>query len=616
MSALSKLAPLVLFGTAVAAQACGSVKNDDASYANGGRQYPVAGVIQGNVVYQGPLPCSQNGHIVGNAVLLVFDRRNPPPPDGLANTAVNFVVPGDALFANEPREPGPTRYCPRDHGVTGIVTRSAKFIISPMDAGSYVIQSFYDYTGDFLPTFKFRNLPMLGDIGGGAIDTSDPFQVIQYKDADGTTRTIPKGADANYSPIFIPVDVGIPGAVVPDSRRGVPTFTMPAEGFVADNVTVSIGLELKSTRPYFWPEGAEVPASSQGASAETDPNFVPVVVMEQDKQVEGQPSTSDVLAGPGQAILDEFQASFTSVKLNYGLPPPEVPVAVDPANPFHLQIAPPAAGGGILIWHNGTHTSYPGGNVLDDSVPETPTIPRLWPLVVFAKLKDDPGHANDPQELAAQGADLREPVVIIQGITLYKDSLFQMAEAAFVDPIPVEPSAKSLFDHVTVLMRPSVLCIDPRHIDKGGTLVTPHLLGNIPKDATQDADGKPQDGQPTHRLVDPIALAKSTQLQTLLSATTPFIIGCLPKGRYGINMVYPTGQAWSTPNEMGSCARKEGETRFPPDPASHPGTCATQARPVLYSQGTRAVIEIGDPKDPSVCEKNPVPSVCTTLLPE
>ena len=33
-------------------------------------------------LYQGPRPCSANGHIVGNAIVLVFDRRNPPPPSG------------------------------------------------------------------------------------------------------------------------------------------------------------------------------------------------------------------------------------------------------------------------------------------------------------------------------------------------------------------------------------------------------------------------------------------------------------------------------------------------------------------------------------------------------
>src|SRR5262249_44429241 len=156
----------------------------------------------------------------------------------------------------------------------------------------------------------------------------------------------------------------------------------------------------------------------------------------------------------------------------------------------------------------------------------------------------------------------------------FNDSLYAMATAEFTEPIPIEPTSKSLFDHVTVLLRPSVLCIDPRHIDRGGTLVTPHLVGNLPEDATKDSNGQPQDGQPTHALVDPNALKTSGQLQNLLNAQTPFLPGCLPKGRYGINVVYPTGQAWSTPNEMGSCAQKEGGTAFPQDP----GTCLTQPR--------------------------------------
>jgi hypothetical protein len=41
-------------------------------------------------------------------------------------------------------------------------------------------------------------------------------------------------------------------------------------------------------------------------------------------------------------------------------------------------------------------------------------------------------------------------------------------------------------------------------------------------------------------------------------------IGCLPTGRYGINVVYPTGQAWTVPNEAGSCAATEGDVELPP----------------------------------------------------
>src|SRR5215472_6639958 len=87
------------------AQACLDVPIDDQR--SDSRLFPPRGVIRGTVLYQGPHPCSQNGHIVGNAVLLIFDANNPPPPTGLATTAINFgTVTGDVLFAEEPRNTG------------------------------------------------------------------------------------------------------------------------------------------------------------------------------------------------------------------------------------------------------------------------------------------------------------------------------------------------------------------------------------------------------------------------------------------------------------------------------------------------------------------------------
>src|SRR5829696_7474998 len=93
--------------------ACTDVPVDDQR--NDRRLFPPSGVIRGTVTYIGPRPCSRGGNIVGNAVILVFDRRNPPPPNGLATSAVNFVaVPGNGLFANEPRSIGDGLFCPPD----------------------------------------------------------------------------------------------------------------------------------------------------------------------------------------------------------------------------------------------------------------------------------------------------------------------------------------------------------------------------------------------------------------------------------------------------------------------------------------------------------------------
>ncbi len=117
------------------------------------------------------------------------------------------------------------------------------------------------------------------------------------------------------------------------------------------------------------------------------------------------------------------------------------------------------------------------------------------------------------------------------------------------------------------------------------------------------------------------------QLQRLVnhnaSGTTNGLMGgCLPMGRYQINMVYPTGQAWTTPNEIGSCEGLEGSTVFPSGANFNPGSCSSQPRPVLYSQGTRAVVEITAAANPAACtgvdlkgNKTPggAPFVCTGL---
>jgi hypothetical protein len=606
MRTVKQFVPLALFGAAVTMQACGSVKLEDQEPPFG-RKFPVSGAIRGTVLYQGEAPCSANGHIIGNALLLLFDRRNPPPPNGLANTVTNFtVVSGDTLFAGQPRSQTSNVVCPG-----GVVTASAPYAVGPLDPGSYYIQAFYDRSGDFLPTFKFRNLPKQGDVGGGAIDTADPFVQIDDPDpthniklADGGTiqPKIAKRDDANYQPVFIPVDVGIRGAVPADSKRGVPTFTLPPEGYVAENVTVSIGAVLPLTRPYFWPSGSttdsrfpldpaesDVPAKDPkptDANPDANIDYAPIVTITQDHHVLAQPNPLT------ESNVDTYQQSFVHLRLNWGLPPSELAVGTDTTdvkNPFHFQIKKFGEGGGIHVWWNGTHAGL-GGAIDEDRIPEG-KIPRLWPLVVLAKLKADPTHKGDPQSLVAQGSDGKEPIVIIQGITLAGDSLFKTT----ISPPPFKPDATTLQDHVTVLLRPSAVCLDPRKVDRGGVLVTPHDTGDVPN----------QPGK-TGPLVDPTVLAASAELKPILR---DFRLGCLPLGRYGINMVYPTGQAWTTPNESGSCAAVEGENLF----QDNPGSCAKTPRPVLYSQGNRAVVEVVPAADPNACNERPVPTECISL---
>jgi hypothetical protein len=690
MHAITKLAPLVLrfrpsrallglavLGGMVAPQGCENVAVDTT-----GGGTPPAGVVRGTVFYDGPPPCSQNGHIVGNAVILIFDARNPPPPNGLGVTAANFgVISGDSLFADWPVTEGATKICPSANAPTFYAT--APYVISPLAPGQYVMQAFFDYTNDFFATFKFRQLPEATDIGGGYIDVNAAQQL--YPET-ALTMTLPDGgsftpvaqtqSNPNYQPDFLPVNSGTAGPVPPPSLRGIPSFTMPDTGYLADDIPVTIAEKLLLARPYFYPAGV-APSSvapvaqplstivaSQYPSSERPPtavdtlqnpsgnvDFIPVLSFPQDATLYAAPTVNalekEALGGPAAPlkVLSEYQSAFPQLKLNVGVAAAEQQVAADTtyaANVFHMQLsanptagAAPGGNGGIFVWWNACD-GLPGCNSsTDDWIPEGPgLVYRMWPLVVLSKLDDltvsaqpDP---NDPESINAQGADLTKPIVIIQGITLLGDAFVTttiegQALAGSALPLPYPDPTNLATDHVSVLLRPSVLCLDPRAPDYGGVNVTAgkvdpasgNLLGPFPP---SDVDDGSQATPPAKGVIVASANLSANQLSKLVNHKAAGTVnglmgGCLPTGRYAINVVYPTGQAWTTPNETGSCAAAEGSTLFSGSgtPSSSPGagqfldplvTGCSQvflsgatsgplgARPVLYSQGTRAVVEI------------------------
>jgi hypothetical protein len=558
------------------------------------------------VVYSGPHPCSSGGHIVGSAIVLVFDRRNPPPPSGLATTALNFgVVTGDVLFADEPRNPGANVYCPVANGVTDTITVSAAFTVAPVDGGSYLLESFFDTTGDFLPTFKFRDLPEKGDVGGGDIDTAEALEPINAGNLD-------------YQPNFLPVDVGTPQPLPPGAPPGsVPNFVIPDTGYVADNVTVTLGEVLTMPRPYFYPVGSDspftasnpatfqpgppladgsAPAPDMGSADINDARYAPVLTIPQDLQVYAPPMVVN------QANVDNYESRFPHLVLRGGLPAAEQTIATASSQPFHFQL-PPAGGGGLSLWQNATLDAATQTWV-PQQIPEGQGVPYLWPLVVLTKLVDDPQHTGDPASLTEQGS-ATAPVVVLQAITLLGEGsaslLFNTMVAASGGTL-FDPSGRPnvvVQDQMTVLLRPDVICFgslfDATQPDKRGTLVTPYLLGT-----TADLPS----GTPETPVVSLSALL-SPQIAALVKGLPT--TACMPIGRYAINVVYPDGQAWTVPNEAGGCSGTEGATDY----SKTPPECTLQPRPVLFSQGPRAVVEIVPAADPSHCQgAEAVPSFC------
>ncbi len=517
------------------------------------RVFPAQGVIRGTVTYVGPRPCTQDRHVVGNAVILAFDRRNPPPPLGLATSAVNFaVVPGDTLFANEARNRGSEISCP---ATTELVSVSAPFTLSPLAGASYILVAFYDRGGRFLPQFRYRNQPEAGDLSGGYLDLRD--------------AELNRGNPA-YVPNYLPVPVGVAKGNGADE-----TFTIPTEGALTDNVPVTIGQLVATNRPYFYPQDAERPApkTPTPANPSGDGKYVPVVTMTQDFHVLAPPAAANV------DTLTRYESSFRAVTLGYGVAADEIDAATSLRQPFGLPLEPlpPAGRGGLLVYGRGA------------SIPESARVPALWPQVAFRKLKDDPTHDADPQSLAFQGSG-KTPAVLLQGITLQDESLVKTVAG----PIAAGPSVSALRGKVKVLVRPAALCFDAARPDKGGLLVTPHLTGTS-ADPAETAE---------KALFDE-ALVR----QSLGKLVNEVRRGCLPVGRYAMVAAYPSGQVWTVPNEAGACAALEGTLLD----REGVGSCSRKPRPILYSQGPRAVLEIVPPTTPEgekACADAPVPPEC------
>jgi hypothetical protein len=539
---------LLAFVTAYAAGACQSVPLDDERRDN--RAFPARGAMRGSIRYEGPRPCSRLGHVVGSVVIFVFQRGNPPPPTGFGLRPVNFtVVPGDELFVDEPRFTGPELSCPAE---TEVVSVSAPFALSPLEGGSYIVQAFYNRSGNFLPSFGVRNQPEAGDIAGGYIDVAFATQNAQ---------------NPNFQNVYFPVDIGIaqeiPQGAPPDTP---PTYKIPSQGFVADSVLVSLFERVPLTRPYF---NVALPAQPLGPTPENpdgDANFMPVLTMTQDHHVLAAPAT------PTKDTLATLEKSFVSARLDFGVPAAELDASLDPREPFLFQLEPSPSLGFQLFSKGKT-------------IPENPLVPALWPEVVFTRLKSDPTHQNDPQALAVRPS----PLVLIQGITLFDDALSQTTEAL----VPKKPGAPK--DHVRVLVRPSALCIANDAGPPSAVLVTPYKTG-------KSADPAETTEKPLYDEAR-LATANGGLVRGVRNA-------CLPTGRYAISALYPSGQSWTTPNESGSCAKSEGAL----DSAGSPGKCLGKPRAVLLSQGTRAVLEVVPPNTPegrAFCEgAGRVPDEC------
>lgn len=555
---------------------------------------PPLGIIQGTVSYYGPAPCVKDGHVEGALIVLLFDYNNPPPPDGLATTALNLAtVPGDKLFSNAviPRSgPGaagnPLSKCAAKGDPT--ITATANWTLAEVLAGRYQIRAFYSQHNDFHPLFDSKNLPIAGDIGGAAI-------------ADPVTQKI------------MQVTVGVP-TQTPEQLKAHPNGLMiPETGFLAANVPLLVGQPFLSSRPYFWID----PKGSRGFIGEKDPvkgetqvawpqvadpdgaiddKFQPT--FPQDLNITGQQNLS--CAGNPDPACDIFkfaQPSLPALHVRYGFPVAGTPLgrgilagddlgivrAAKLKNPLQGGSAPfyglepfpleptqtdaAKAANDPSQRFNLTRVYSPDPDtkaivpaILHDnqSLETLANIAEIYPLVVLAKMQE--GADGLPVDPPTPQID---PVVVIQGITLRNDKLGNgTMKASSESPITCGGLTKQvddgmggkmcvpdtsmaletkngveLTDHFTALIRPATLCVRPdaANANPKGILVAPFAKDFNPASIGGENVGKER-----------LKIAQASKLSDIE-------FGCLPPGYYSVNIVYPAGQAWGIPNNTGYC---------------------------------------------------------------
>lgn len=493
-----------------------------------------AGVIEGTLTYSGPPPCTQNGRIVGAAILLGFDKKLLPPPSGLGTSAASIdAVPGEVLFSSIRDKlafdaDGKLR-CPDSSAQA--VSASATWAIAPLPAGTYQVRSFYDRDGDFDPAYSISNLPTKGDVGGGAIANA--------------AEVLTTGAAAKFTEI----DVG-----VYDAASG--QFVMPATGWRVEGIGVTLALPLGLERPVFYPS-----AVTDEISGNKDPRNVVVAA---DFQFPEAPSSDK------HFIRIKYTAGVVSSadpKLD------ETEAAAE--TPFFMPVKNPAAS----IYMTVEDANRDGVVDDKDSVPESAAVPSLYPLSVFSQLL--PG--------VKMGGQMK-PRVIMQGLTLYKNLLATTTKLPTQDPN--DPNKYVVFEslepEVMVALRPAALCIDPVDTSKKGVLLLSHKTAANGDVIVSDEDAVKQG------------------LQRQFGRSFDIVYGCLPQGNYAMNLVYPTGQAWTLPNEAGVCAGAEHDEATSADGLWCEAVKNKRRR--LVSQD--AWVKVGAPKDAGYCKANPTPKAC------
>lgn len=505
-----------------------------------------SGNIRGTVTYTGPLPCTQLG---------VQDDGSPGQPHVVGAAAIlvfksNLLPPPDGL-GRSARSLAVVAGDVLFSSVQSLLpnpTKPGEVVCPAADAPHVTVSA--EWTVGPLPAGRYQVRGFYDRDG----DFSPLLKVHQLPTAGdvggGALTNAPEaalGAPPRYATIVIGNETG---ALDP---HGLPVLQMPEAGALVEGVAVTLGRFLDTSRPIN--HIVEVKDERVGKEHVTDINRVTMPV---DQLFTTSPTMN----------VSQADKEFIRMKLKAGLPESEQAAAADPR--IAIQGMPPYD----------TFRLFPVRDVDGNVIRTTPPIPDTFPQVIFARL--------DPSDTDRQ-TTIGNPAVIIQAVVSEADkpisSNLSLANA----------TTQKVVTHVQASLRPSAICARPE--DPYGTLyiVTPSVnaIDKTPVIADLDALRTVI----AKRFRRPITDVKVLE-------------GCLPPGKYSMNMVHDTGQAWTVPNEAGVCTGVGGSIAATHEKPTADGTGCTLehvagVRPRLPSQGWN--LFIGGRSEAGYCESFPLP---------
>lgn len=485
------------------------------------------GRIEGTIVYQGPAPATDAaGRPIGRVVLLLFANNNPPPPRGLATTAESIqTVPASVLFANATRLPD------------GSVRATAPYTLGGIArADEYQIRAFYSARDEtvataadgrtrptgFQPLFSVRNLPVRGDIGGGAV--VDPSAA---------------------SPTFVSIPVGSPVART-DGGTG---YAYGESGAVTRGVTVFLGTPLPLDRPVFHYAQPNNPQRFTEQRPEARPNAAGNGLVEYARRTGFLSPDARILELAGTTTVDETTGEMSpSFQLRVGL---ETDAERAAALLAGVEVGPRAGlrfletpfdfnGDGMLSWSPASADPRANLDAHPTLVTVSPMVPShrfpwVFPLVVLSRLHDP--DAAEAGLIASGTASAQTLARVVQGLNApERGGAGVFPVVMFGSVVPGENPLTGLLAH-----RPPWTDPTARELEDTVRVVVPPVAFEIhgPNPVTDWT-----------AIVPPLPPAQLAVVQPLLPLHYRCERNGVPAGRYGINLVAQTGQSWSTPNEL------------------------------------------------------------------